>query len=104
MLSPPYQSLITLSLVKTAPVKGETGGVALLESAEASPVRGHLHPPRKKLFRALSGLRLAESLLFIPLGRPDIRENDRLYLGGRGYRALTVRVFPLHTEIELEAI
>lgn len=89
---------------RTAPFVDATGGVARMETGENFPFWGLLLPPRRRIARSPSGVRLAVTWQLIPEGSQDVREKDHLYLAGdsRAYVVTAVVAYPRHTALHLE--
>ena len=93
-----------MAWVKTQVVQGAAGGVARVESVNRVDFTGTLCPPKKRLVRSESGMRVAKSWTVLPQLPLSIREGDHIYMQGdaRCYRVAGVRVFPRHQEIDME--
>lgn len=98
--------LLPLRCEKTAQLTDLTGGVYRLKTAESLTFSALLLPPRRRIVRALSGVRLAVTWTIIPEGSPDVSQKDILYLPGdaRAYLVTGLRRYPRHMEIDLELL
>ena len=89
-----------MTWVKTQVVRGETGGVARVESVSRVPFTGTLCPPRS-LVRSEQGMRVAESRT-VMLKAPVRQEGDHIYMQSSAATRWRVRVYPRHQEIDME--
>ncbi|MDD4080955.1 MAG: hypothetical protein PHP02_06045 [Eubacteriales bacterium] len=93
-----------MAWAKTQVVREVAGGVARVESVNRVGFTGTLCPPKKRLVRSESGMRVAESWTVLPQQALGIHEGDHIYMQGdaRCYRVSGVRVYPRHQEIDME--
>jgi len=98
--------LISVRCDKTAQLSDTTGGVYRLKTAESITFSAVLLPPRRRIVRTLSGIRLAVTWTVIPDTFPNVSQKDYLYLPDdtRAYLVTGLRSFPRHMEIDLELL
>ncbi len=98
--------LISVHCDKTAQLSDATGGVYRLKTAVDVDFSAVLLPPRRRIVRTLSGIRLAVTWTLIPDGFPDIDQKDLITLPGdlRAFIVTGLRSFPRHMEIDLELL
>ncbi len=98
--------LISVRCDKTAQLADATGGVYRLKTVESITFSAVLLPPRRRIVRTLSGIRLAVTWTVIPDTFPNVSQKDYLYLPGdlRAYLVTGLRSFPRHMEIDLELL
>lgn len=100
--------LVSITCRPTAAVVDSTGGIARLQktSAYSFTFLGVILPPRRRVTRAVSGVRLATLWSVIAQGSPGVKEQDRLYFPGdnRVYSVTAIKRYPRHTVYDLEVL
>lgn len=98
---------VAVKAVKVRLETSATGAVSEVEDASTACVfLAALRPIDQRMWRDTATLRPRERKLIIPAGFPDVLQGDRLYLMGQGrvYRCTESRRYPLHMEVEAEAM
>lgn len=104
-MRPRRRSLVKVSCLPTEPVTQVSGGVSrTVTSAAIFDFWGVILPPRRRLVRSVSGIRLSSVWTVIPQGSPAVRVDDYLRFPGdtRNYTVTALRAFPRHTEYDVE--
>lgn len=104
-MRPRRRALVKILCRPTEPVLQVSGGVARTAvSADEFNFYGVVLPPRRRLVRSVSGIRLSAVWTVIPQGAPAVRVDDFLRFPGdtRDYTVTALRAFPRHTEYDVE--
>ncbi len=98
---------VAVKAVKVTLETSSTGAVSEVEDhSSACMFLAALRPIDQRMWRDTATLRPRERRLIIPQGFPDVLQGDRLYFvkEGKAFRCTESRRYPLHMEIEAEAM
>ncbi|MDD2429738.1 MAG: hypothetical protein PHQ85_09170 [Eubacteriales bacterium] len=98
---------VPVRAVKVRMLVSRTGALSQVESPETEQsFRAQVRPIDQRAWRDPVSLRTLERRLVLPQGFPDIAQGDHLYMGtdARCFRCTEARSYPLHMEIEVEAM
>ncbi len=101
------RDLLAVKAVKVTLETSQTGAVSEVENPDSACMfLATLRPIDQRMWRDTATLRPRERRLIIPQGFPDVLQGDRLYFvkEGKAFRCTESRRYPLHMEIEAEAM
>lgn len=104
-MRPRRRALVKITCLPTEPVTQVSGGVSrTVITSAVFDFYGVIMPPRRRLVRSVSGIRLSSVWTVIPQGDPAVRVDDYLRFPGdtRDYTVTALRAFPRHTEYDVE--
>lgn len=100
------RTLTSLTAAHTASVTDDSGGVSRQESGEAFTLRAALRPPKRRLLRTLSGMRVAQVWILLCGKDAALMMHDLVNLQGdaRTFLVTALRRYPRHIEADLELL
>ena len=100
------RTLTSLTAAHTASMTDDSGGVSRQVIGEAFTLRAALWPPKRRLVRTLSGMRVAQVWTLLCEQDAALMMHDRVTLQGdaRTFLVTALRRFPRHLEADLELL